>query len=203
MSPREAAAKLGPAAAKLKGLLPGARARSERSELLERDATAAAASGSQSARGAGAGTGGSSGWAAAGRAGPANRDPDAIKRAYGRPGGSTAKCVGLVRFSLCTRCHAPPCAGLPLLPRLATSVAPPAGPPHLAPLPSPFLLRHCRAAGDVRSIMEQNRDMLAERGERLRNLDEKSAQVSNDAGDFASMAKQLADQYANKKWYQL
>ncbi|PSC76739.1 R-Tomsyn-like family [Micractinium conductrix] len=150
VSPREAAAKLGPAAAKLKGLLPGARARSERSELLERDATAAAASGSQSARGAGAGTGGSSGWAAAGRAGPANRDPDAIKRAYGRPGGSTAK-----------------------------------------------------AAGDVRSIMEQNRDMLAERGERLRNLDEKSAQVSNDAGDFASMAKQLADQYANKKWYQL
>lgn len=51
--------------------------------------------------------------------------------------------------------------------------------------------------------MEQNRAMLAERGERLRQLDEKTAAMSNDAEDFASLAKKLADQQAAKKWYQL
>jgi hypothetical protein len=50
--------------------------------------------------------------------------------------------------------------------------------------------------------MEQNMAMLAERGERLRGLDERSAAMSNDAGDFASLAKQLAEQQANKKWWQ-
>ena len=51
--------------------------------------------------------------------------------------------------------------------------------------------------------MEQNRAMLAERGEKLENLDEKSAVMANDADDFASLAKQLHDSYANRKWWQL
>jgi syntaxin-binding protein 5 len=54
----------------------------------------------------------------------------------------------------------------------------------------------------VKGIMEQNRAMLAERGERLQNLDERTAAMSEDAGDFASMAKQLADMQANRKWWQ-
>lgn len=45
--------------------------------------------------------------------------------------------------------------------------------------------------------------MLAERGERLKGLDERTAAMQGDAEDFASLAKQLADQQANRKWYQL
>ena len=59
----------------------------------------------------------------------------------------------------------------------------------------------CRTS-EVRSIMEQNRAMLAERGERLQQLDEKTAAMANDAEDFASMAKRLADMQANRKWWQ-
>ncbi|KAL4431642.1 hypothetical protein ABPG77_001484 [Micractinium sp. CCAP 211/92] len=146
VSPKEAAAKL-------KGLLPG-RSKSERAELLEREA--AAASGSSSARGAGpaggsggAQAGGPNYWAAAGKVAPYSRSASEIKSAYGR--GSTAS----------------------------------------------------GRASDVRGIMEQNRAMLAERGERLRSLDERSAAMSNDAEDFASLAKKLADQEANRKWWQL
>jgi hypothetical protein len=51
--------------------------------------------------------------------------------------------------------------------------------------------------------MEQNRQMLAERGERLRALDERTAAMQDDAEDFASLARKLAEQQANKKWYQL
>ena len=65
-----------------------------------------------------------------------------------------------------------------------------------------LLLRCCRA-GEVRGIMEQNRQMLAERGERLQRLDERTAAMADDADDFASMAKQLADMQANRKWWQL
>lgn len=85
VSPKEAAAKL-------KGLLPG-RSKSERAELLEREA--AAASGSSSARGAGpaggsggAQAGGPNYWAAAGKVAPYSRSASEIKSAYGR--GSTA-----------------------------------------------------------------------------------------------------------------
>ncbi|KAL4458921.1 hypothetical protein ABPG75_013786 [Micractinium tetrahymenae] len=153
VSPREAAAKL-------KGLLPG-RSKSERAELLDREAAAAAAGGSSSARGAGpaggaggaqVGAGGSNYWAAAGKVAPYTRSASEIKSAYGR-GGSVGS------------------AG--------------------------------SRAGDVRGIMEQNRAMLAERGERLRALDERSAAMSNDAEDFASLAKKLAEQEANRKWWQL
>ena len=58
-------------------------------------------------------------------------------------------------------------------------------------------------AADVRGVMEQNREMLAERGERLRQLNERSEVLQTDAEDFASNAKRLADMYSNRKWWQL
>lgn len=51
--------------------------------------------------------------------------------------------------------------------------------------------------------MEQNQRMLAERGERLAALDERTAAMQGDAEDFASMARKLAEMQAAKKWYQL
>ena len=51
--------------------------------------------------------------------------------------------------------------------------------------------------------MEQNREMLAERGERLRQLNDRSEVLQGDAEDFASNAKRLADMYSNRKWWQL
>lgn len=85
VSPREAAAKL-------KGLLPG-RSKSERAELLEREA--AAAGGSSSARGAGPAdgarggqAGGSNYWAAAGKVAPYTRSASEIKSTYGRGSGA-------------------------------------------------------------------------------------------------------------------
>lgn len=88
MSPRDAAAKL-------KGLLPG-RSKSERAELLEREA--AAAGGSSSARGAGpaggvapAQAGGSNYWAASGKVAPYTRSASEIKRSYGRGGSASGR----------------------------------------------------------------------------------------------------------------
>ena len=74
--------------------------------------------------------------------------------------------------------------------------------PSSEPFRALLLLCGCRA-GEVRGIMEQNRQMLAERGERLQRLDERTAAMADDADDFASMAKQLADMQANRKWWQL
>ena len=56
-------------------------------------------------------------------------------------------------------------------------------------------------ANDVRSIMENNRNMLAERGIKLSNLEQKSEALQNDAEDFASMAQELEKAFAERKWY--
>jgi hypothetical protein len=45
--------------------------------------------------------------------------------------------------------------------------------------------------------MNENRRKLEERGERLKNLEDKSAGLENAASDFASMAKQLKQQQSN------
>lgn len=55
----------------------------------------------------------------------------------------------------------------------------------------------------MRGVMEQNRAMLAERGERLAALDERTREMADDAEDFATMAKRLEQQMANRKWWQL
>ena len=62
-------------------------------------------------------------------------------------------------------------------------------------------MRVCR--GDVASVMADNRAKLAERGERLQNIGNKAEAMNDAASDFASLAKQLRDREANRKWYQL
>jgi hypothetical protein len=47
--------------------------------------------------------------------------------------------------------------------------------------------------------MAQTRDKLMERGEKLSTLQDKSAQMENDAMDFQDMAKKLAKQ--NESWF--
>ena len=44
---------------------------------------------------------------------------------------------------------------------------------------------------------------LQERGVKLRSLEQRTAEMQNDADDFASLARQLEDHYANRKWWQL
>ncbi|KAG2484013.1 hypothetical protein HYH03_017180 [Edaphochlamys debaryana] len=55
--------------------------------------------------------------------------------------------------------------------------------------------------GEVRDVMEQNKSKLEERGERLRRLDDKAADLEASAQGFAEMARQLADRERNKKWW--
>ena len=51
--------------------------------------------------------------------------------------------------------------------------------------------------------MEQNRQLLAERGERLAALDERTREMAEGAEDFATLARKLEQQMANRKWWQL
>ena len=51
--------------------------------------------------------------------------------------------------------------------------------------------------------MEENISKLAERGERLRRLNDTTAEMSNEADNFASIAKRIQEKEANKKWWQL
>jgi hypothetical protein len=93
VSPREAAIKL-------RGLLPTGRSKSERAELLERDAAAAAAAAPAGSAPTSARTPG--GWAKEPAAGgpTVNRSASEIKRAYGRSGGSRCAAVRLQSCSL-------------------------------------------------------------------------------------------------------
>lgn len=56
---------------------------------------------------------------------------------------------------------------------------------------------------DPTSIAAQNREKLIERQEKLQAMNNQSEEMMNEAGNFASMAEQLAKQIENKKWYQL
>ena len=51
--------------------------------------------------------------------------------------------------------------------------------------------------------MADNMVALEERGEKLRNLQDKTAELGDGAADFASVAKALKEQSANRKWWQL
>jgi syntaxin-binding protein 5 len=42
-----------------------------------------------------------------------------------------------------------------------------------------------------------------ERGERLSELEERTAQMRNEAEEYSRMASQLKAKYRDKKWYQL
>jgi hypothetical protein len=56
-----------------------------------------------------------------------------------------------------------------------------------------------KTASGVAASMEQTRNKLAERGEKLERLQDKTAAMQSDADDFASLAEQLAKK--NKSWF--
>lgn len=60
-----------------------------------------------------------------------------------------------------------------------------------------------RRANGLDAAMDESRARLAERGEKLRTLQDKMESMSEDAQDFASMARQLREREAGKKWWQL
>lgn len=62
------------------------------------------------------------------------------------------------------------------------------------------MLRGSRA-GDLGSMMHETRAALAERGEKLGRLQDKTAALEEDAAGFAAMAKQIRDREANRRWF--
>ena len=54
---------------------------------------------------------------------------------------------------------------------------------------------------DSRSIAEDTRRALAERGEKLSVLQDKAEDLSNEAEDFSSMAKELEQAFEKKRWF--
>ena len=56
------------------------------------------------------------------------------------------------------------------------------------------------AAAGAAGTMARNREMLAERGERLRQVNERTEELQNEAANFADLAKQLADRQKNSWW---
>ncbi|CAD7704413.1 unnamed protein product [Ostreobium quekettii] len=55
----------------------------------------------------------------------------------------------------------------------------------------------------TKSIMQENMSRLHERGEKLRGLEERTADLENDARGFASMAKELVEKQKRRRWWQL
>lgn len=51
--------------------------------------------------------------------------------------------------------------------------------------------------------MAENADLLAQRGEKLRQMQERTASMQNDAMAFAEAAKKLSQGESNKKWWQM
>eukprot|EP00894_Picocystis_sp_ML_P001258 jgi/Pico_ML_1/51775/g334.t2 len=51
--------------------------------------------------------------------------------------------------------------------------------------------------------LEETRQKLAERGERLEQMSRKATEMEDGARGFASLAKQLAEGESNKKWWQI
>ena len=60
---------------------------------------------------------------------------------------------------------------------------------------------HTRAQ-DAKATMERNKALLAERGQKLKNLEEQAAVMRGDAEDFESMAAELEAAFSNRKWWQ-
>lgn len=54
---------------------------------------------------------------------------------------------------------------------------------------------------DAKVTMERNRAMLAERGQKLKNLEEQAAAMTGDAENFADMASELEAAFSNRKWW--
>ena len=61
----------------------------------------------------------------------------------------------------------------------------------------------CRVNPGLSSVMGDNMHKLHQRQERLGDVQNKTEDLSNSAGSFAALAKQIRDREANKKWYQI
>jgi len=57
-------------------------------------------------------------------------------------------------------------------------------------------------AGEAAAVMNDNVRKLHERGERLSQIQDKTANMENDAKSFMEAAQQLAEREGNKKWWQ-
>jgi len=55
---------------------------------------------------------------------------------------------------------------------------------------------------ELKGVMAENMNKLAERGERLNQISDKTQQLENEAEDFMTMAKKLAEREKNKKWWE-
>ena len=60
-----------------------------------------------------------------------------------------------------------------------------------------------RKTGSVQQTMAENRNKLLERGEKLEQLQDKTAKLENDAMNFAQMARELRKQQEQRKWWEL
>eukprot|EP00884_Botryococcus_braunii_P015587 jgi/Botrbrau1/2711/Bobra.0203s0053.1 len=61
--------------------------------------------------------------------------------------------------------------------------------------------RPAKKAGELGTMMNETRAALAERGERLSRLQDKTSAMEEDAASFAAMAKQIRDREASRKWF--
>eukprot|EP00890_Picochlorum_soloecismus_P000396 jgi/Picsp_1/1357/NSC_04837-R1_transducin wd40 domain-containing protein len=84
----------------------------------------------------------------------------------------------------------------------ATSRPPPRGMPRRTASEIKRVYGHTKAQ-DARATMERNKELLAERGRKLANLEAQTAEMENDADNFASMAQELEKAFADRKWWQL
>ena len=84
----------------------------------------------------------------------------------------------------------------------AATSRPPRGMPRRTASEIKRVYGHTKAQ-DARATMERNKELLAERGRKLANLEAQTAEMENDAEDFASMAQELEKAFADRKWWQL
>ncbi len=60
-------------------------------------------------------------------------------------------------------------------------------------------VQHKHRADSLQGVMAENADLLRERGEKLKQLQDRTTDMQNEASDFASMAKKLAEN--ERKWF--
>jgi len=59
------------------------------------------------------------------------------------------------------------------------------------------------SATGVKEVLNETAQKLDERGERLERVDEQTEELANQAAGFADLAKEVANQQADRKWWQL
>ncbi|CAM6091418.1 unnamed protein product [Calypogeia fissa] len=62
---------------------------------------------------------------------------------------------------------------------------------------------HPRKSQEISSALDMARNKLAERGEKLQDIGDKTAEMEDNAQNFASMAEELAKKMAQRKWWEL